>query len=88
MSYTGMDINDVRQLATRMNSAADEILQTANTLTQALQGTTWVGPDRERFVGDWTSSHMAQINNVVTAIHDAATRANHNATEQEQASNT
>jgi uncharacterized protein YukE len=86
MSFTGMDIPAVRALATQMTHSAGEIQQLANQLTSQLQGTSWVGPDRERFVGDWQSTHVVQLNQVVNALHDAATRANQNAQEQESAS--
>jgi hypothetical protein len=46
-----------------------------------------VGPDRERFLADWTGQHQAQLNQVVQALQDASRRATANAAEQEQASN-
>lgn len=87
MSFTGMDIAGVRALATQMTHSASEIQQLCNQLTQQLQNASWVGPDREHFVGDWQSTHVAQLNQVVNALNDAAQRANANAQEQENASN-
>jgi uncharacterized protein YukE len=85
--FTGMDIAQVRSLAQQMNHAAGEIQQLAQSLTAKLQGTAWVGPDRERFLSDWSGHHQQQLNQVVQALHDAAQRATANASEQEQASN-
>ena len=87
MSFTGMDVSAVRALASQMTSSASEIQQIANQLTNQLQTASWVGPDREHFVGDWQSTHVTQLTQVVNALHDAAQRANANAQEQENASN-
>ena len=86
MSFTGMDVAAVRALASQMTHSAGEIQQISSSLTSQLQGASWVGPDRERFVSDWQSTHVAQLNQVVNALHDAATRANQNAQEQESVS--
>ena len=86
MSFTGMDVAAVRSLATQMNHSAAEIQQLANQLSSQLQGASWVGPDRERFVSDWQSTHVVQLNQVVNALNDASTRASQNAQEQENAS--
>lgn len=86
MSFTGMDIAAVRSLATQMTHSASEIQQLASQLTSQLQSASWVGPDRERFVSDWQSTHVTQLNQVVQALNDAAQRANQNAQEQENAS--
>ena len=87
MSFTGMDVAAVRTLAQQMNSSADEIQQIQQALTSQLQGASWVGPDREHFVSDWQSTHVQQLQQVVNALHDAATRATQNAQEQENVSN-
>jgi uncharacterized protein YukE len=86
MSFTGMDIAGVRGLATQMTHSAGEIQQLTNQLTSQLQNTSWIGPDREHFVGDWQSTHVVQLNQVINALNDAAMRANQNAQEQENAS--
>lgn len=86
-NFTGMDIPAVRQLANQMRAKADEIQSIQSQLTNQLNGTAWIGNDRERFVGDWQSQHVAALNNVMNAIRDAAQRADMNASEQEQASN-
>lgn len=88
MSFTGMDVAAVRALASQMTNSASEIQNLANQLTSQLQGASWVGPDRERFVSDWQSTHVAQLNQVVNALHEAAQLANQNAQQQETASTT
>jgi uncharacterized protein YukE len=87
MSFTGMDIAAVRALSTQMTHSASEIQQLCSQLTSQLQSASWVGPDREHFVGDWQSTHVTQLTQVVNALNEAAQRANQNALEQENASN-
>jgi len=86
-SFTGMDIAQVRNLSTQLNSKADEIRNIMNQLTNALQSAQWVGPDRERFVGEWQSQHCSALNNVIQGLEAASQTANKNAQEQEAASN-
>jgi len=84
---SGMDITQVRQLATDMNRAADQIQQLNQQITSKLQGTPWAGPDRQRFESDWTGQHTQQLNTVIQALQDAARIATTNAQQQEDASN-
>ena len=85
--FTGMDIAAVRTLSQQLTSKAGEIRTLMQQLTTQLNNTQWVGPDRERFIGDWQSQHCAALNNVITGLEDAGTRANKNAEEQDAASN-
>ncbi len=87
MSFTGMDIQGVRTLATQLNTAAGDIDGLLARLTGQLNSTSWVGPDREQFVGEWGSTHTSQLKNVAQALRDAAQKATLNAQQQEQASN-
>jgi uncharacterized protein YukE len=82
-----MDIAGVRQMAQQLNQKADEIQNIMNQLTQVLNGTQWVGPDRERFLQDWQSQHCAALQRVISGLQDASQRATQNAAQQEQASN-
>ena len=85
-NFTGMDVAGVRQLASQMTSSAGQIRQLMSQLTNQLNGTQWVGQDRQRFSDEWTSTHTQQLNQVAAALEDAAQRANQNASEQESAS--
>jgi uncharacterized protein YukE len=86
-TFTGMDIPGVRTLAGQMDQRAEEIRTLMGQLTNVLQSTQWVGPDRERFLSDWQGTHCQQLNNVIQGLTDAANRARVNAQQQEQASN-
>jgi uncharacterized protein YukE len=87
-SFVGMDPTAVRQLAAQLNQKADEIQSISQQLTSQLGNVQWVGNDANRFRDDWNSTHRNQLQQVSTALHDAASAATNNATQQEQASAT
>ncbi len=86
MAMYGMDIDEVRQLSTQLQQASSDIHTIVSQLTSKLTGTTWLGPDRQKFEGDWQSHHVTALNNVSTALQDASTLASQNAQQQETAS--
>lgn len=86
MAMFGMDVAEVRQLAAQLQQASSDITNIVSQLTSKLQGTTWQGPDRQRFESDWQSQHVTALNNVATALGDASTLATTNAQQQEDAS--
>ena len=85
--FTGMDIDAVKTLSGLMKTKGEEIRTVMNTLTTQLQNTQWVGADRERFLSDWQSQHVAALTRVAAGLDDASVLASQNATQQEQASN-
>lgn len=86
MAVVGMDIEAVRSLAQQFTSNAQEIEQIANRLTSQLDGVNWMGQDASNFRNNWHGSYRQQLATVVNALHDAATAATNNATQQEEAS--
>ena len=86
MAMYGMDIDEVRQLSTQLQQASSDIHNIVAQLTSKLGGTTWVGPDRQKFESDWQSHHVTALNNVSTALNDASTLATQNAQQQQDAS--
>lgn len=87
-NFTGMDVEQVRQLAQRMNQSAQQITEIQQQLTSELQGAPWVGPDREQFLGEWEGTHVPALQNTVTGLEEAAQKAERNASEQESTSST
>lgn len=85
--FTGMDIGAVRTLSQSMTAKAGEIRTLMQQMTSQLNGTQWVGQDRQNFESDWQSQHCAALNNVIQGLEAAAQRATKNADEQEAASN-
>lgn len=86
-NFTGMDIAEVRNLASQLDHAAEEIKHLTSQLSSKLHATSWVGHDRETFLNDWQSQHQARLNQVSEALNNAAQVARKNADEQEQVSN-
>lgn len=85
-AFVGMDVQAVRILAQQLTSDAEEIDQIAAKLSSQLDGTQWVGTDATSFRDSWHGSYRQQLATVVNALRDAATAANNNANQQEQAS--
>ncbi|MFZ2501836.1 MAG: WXG100 family type VII secretion target [Nocardioides sp.] len=83
---SGMDVQAVRQLATQLKAAGDQITQLTQKLTSQLNSTTWQGSDQQRFSNDWQSQYRTSLTNVADALRQAGELANRNAQEQEQAS--
>lgn len=86
--FTGMDIQQVKDLAVALHGASVKIDEIINTLNPKIQHTNWVGADQKRFVSDWQSHHVKNLNIVKQALADASTLANREAKQQEDASNT
>lgn len=82
----GMDIAGVRQLATQMNTKAEEIQSIATALSSALGSVQWVGNDATQFRSEWDGTLKSQLMQVSNALRDAATKANQNASDQESTS--
>ncbi|KGJ79651.1 hypothetical protein GY21_04280 [Cryobacterium roopkundense] len=86
MAVWGLDVQQVRQLSTQLNTKAGDIESVLTTLTTALNSTEWTGPDATAFRGDWSGQHTAALKNVIQALRDTATKASKNAQDQETAS--
>ncbi|MEA5456398.1 hypothetical protein SPF06_16815 [Sinomonas sp. JGH33] len=87
MAVWGQDTQQVRQLSAQLNQGANEIQSILGSLTSALNGTEWLGPDATAFRNEWSGTHSASLRNVIQALHDASQKAAFNATQQENASN-
>ncbi|MDR2380521.1 MAG: hypothetical protein LBE08_05000 [Bifidobacteriaceae bacterium] len=87
MAVWGLDVQQVRELATLLGQKADEIDQIRAVLTTKLNATQWTGPDSEKFRADWSGQHTSSLNQVAQALRDTQQRANQNAQDQETASN-
>ena len=86
MAMWGLDIQQVRQLSTQLNQKAGEIENALTTLTNALNGTQWEGPDATNFRNEWSGQHTAALRNVANALRDAGAKATQNASQQESTS--
>lgn len=83
---SGMDIAQVRVLAKQLQSDAAEIEAVASRMTSVIEGLPWKGNDRERFIGEWRTRHVAALRRAANGLAGASRQAHQHAAQQEQAS--
>lgn len=86
MAMTGMVIEEVRQTGADLKQISGEIQGLMQRLDGRVNGTTWEGPDAQRFKNDWWPQHRTTLQNIVTELEGLGQAALNNAQEQEQAS--
>lgn len=65
MTMYGANPDQLNNLGLTLNRQIDAITQVMSTVDSVLNGTTWQGPARERFVDDWNGSFkqaLAKLN--------------------------
>jgi len=67
----GANPEQLARLGSTMKHQIDTINTLVSTVTSALGGTTWVGPARDQFEGDWNSTFRPALNRLGQAF-DAA----------------
>ena len=87
MAMIGMDVQQVRELATQFGAKADAINDIITEINGKLGSTEWKGTDSEQFRNDWNSNLTTQLRNVAQALRDAQQKATKNAQDQENTSN-
>ena len=89
MAVWGLDIEQVRTLASKLNQQATYITNTLiPTITSQTSSTQWVGPDGDDFRNDWTNQIVPSLRKVATQLQDHAARARRDADAQERVSRT
>ncbi|MEI7618395.1 MAG: hypothetical protein WCK14_07215 [Actinomycetota bacterium] len=71
MSMYGANPEQLARLGSTLKHQIDTINTLVSTVTSALGGTTWVGPARDQFEGDWNSTFRSALNRLGQAF-DAA----------------
>ena len=82
----GNNPEQMGQLAQLLTQKSEELNQTANQLTQQLGNTAWVGPDSERFRGEW-ETHRAQLTQIAAQLQEVSATVQRNRQDQEATSN-
>ncbi len=82
----GQVAEDVDLLAQEFETRANDLDTLKTNITAKLAGTTWTGPDRDRFEADWEGQLSQTITQIVQALRGAGTLAGQNAQEQRDAS--
>ena len=59
--FFGMDVEQVTSVAGSLDGQVARINSILSSLTSKLSATPWTGPDRDRFVEQWSSVHVPAI---------------------------
>lgn len=86
MTMYGADIATLRSLATQFDRAADQLDAHRIFLGNAVQQSAWLGPDAERFRGEWRGQYSARVAASARLLRETAATVRKNADEQERAS--
>jgi hypothetical protein len=86
MAVWGADVDQLKNLGTKLQVGASDIENTKNNLNKLLDGTQWMGPDADHFRSEWSGNHMTSLTKVAEALKDAGQKATRNAEEQSTAS--
>jgi uncharacterized protein YukE len=68
MAMYGANPEQLTNLGTTLNRQIDTISQLMGTVDSVLNGTTWQGPARERFVEDWNGSFKSALSKLNEAF--------------------
>mgnify|MGYP001827545731 FL=1 len=68
MSMYGANPEQLTHLGSTLNRQIDTIAQLMSTVDGALNGTTWQGPARDRFVEDWNGGFKQALNRLNDAF--------------------
>lgn len=84
--YIGQVPEEVDALAAEFEAKAGDLESIQAALSAQFTHTTWTGPDRERFQGDWDSQLGTAFKQVAEMLRNGARAASGNAQEQRDAS--
>jgi hypothetical protein len=84
--YIGQIPEEVDRLADEFEVRAGELEELKTRISGKLSGTTWTGPDRDRFEADWEGSLSQNVTQLVQQLRGAGQHAAANAQEQRDAS--
>lgn len=68
MTMYGANPEQLTHLGSTLNQQIDAIASVMSTVDGVLNGTTWQGPARERFVEEWNGSFKQALNNLNEAF--------------------
>jgi uncharacterized protein YukE len=68
MSMYGANPEQLAQLGRQMQQQSEAIRAVTASITSTLGGTTWVGPARDRFEGDWNGSFRTALDRLREAL--------------------
>jgi hypothetical protein len=82
----GANVAELRQLASKMRAAGQKLEGERRAFSARIAGTSWPGPDGDRFRQDWKADHSRTLGAAVLFLKQAADELVRQANEQESAS--
>jgi uncharacterized protein YukE len=86
MTMYGADIATLRSLAAQLDRAADQLDGHRTFLGNAIQQSAWLGPDADRFRGEWQGQLSTRVAASARLLRETAATVRQNADQQERAS--
>lgn len=86
MSVIGGDAPALFAFAAQVRERRANIAKATQKLSSLVSSADWKGPDRDKFIEEWTSQHAPALMDVCTGLDSAADRVVAAAQRQEQAS--
>lgn len=86
MTMYGADVAALRSLAAQLDRAADELDEHRAFLSNAVHQSSWLGPDADRFRGQWDGEHNTRVATSARLLRDTAVTVRRNADDQERVS--
>ncbi|MFF1880735.1 WXG100 family type VII secretion target [Pseudarthrobacter sp. NPDC058196] len=86
MTMYGADVAALRSLAAQLDRAADELDEHRAFLSNAVHQSPWLGPDADRFRGQWDGEHNTRVATSARLLRDTAATVRRNADDQERVS--
>ena len=84
--FFGADVEQLRQLSRSLAQHAEELQSIRARLGSRVEAVSWLGPDADRFRGDWNERLAVSLSAAARALNEASNQAETNARQQEQAS--
>lgn len=81
MTMYGANPEQLGQLGNTLKAQMGAIDNLMSTVSGALAGTTWQGPARDQFEGDWTNTFRGALNNLKSAFEAAGSDCSRRATD-------
>ena len=88
MPILGSDPEDLRRMATRLETEAGSIEMATQTIGQQIEHTWWQGHDADRFRQSWDTSHLLRLRQLSHQLRQAASECRSHAASQERTSGT
>ena len=86
MAFLGLDVIAIKLLSRQLDTQSKEIESMAKELSSALEGTAWIGPDQQKFLEEWNSTHRPNLIRGHVLLATTSRLANENAVAQERKS--